>query len=194
VRQVTNAQRMNRTSSMVHPVDDGADIDTADVLQGLIRHIEYDSTALVAYATAAFYAAAIGFGYYFADTEHCDPLSFNLDIKIRRIRNPFTVYMDPSAQEPHGADGRFCFIVQDLTEEEYKEAYPNAKGATSGSDEWASVGDTAASWVTDQRGIRVVRYYFRDSKPDTLYQLTDGSTVLKSKLPESFDEKLIALG
>ena len=40
---VTNDQRQNKLGIKTHPVDDGADIKTSDVLQGLIRHIEYES-------------------------------------------------------------------------------------------------------------------------------------------------------
>ena len=45
LHNVTNDQRQNKLGIKVHPVDDGADIDTAEVLQGIIRHIEYASGA-----------------------------------------------------------------------------------------------------------------------------------------------------
>jgi hypothetical protein len=44
-RQILNEQRQNRPAVKVHPVDDAADIDTAKVIQGVIRHIEVDSNA-----------------------------------------------------------------------------------------------------------------------------------------------------
>ena len=39
IRQITNDQRQNRPSIKVSPVDDKADVDTAKIHQGLIRHI-----------------------------------------------------------------------------------------------------------------------------------------------------------
>jgi len=39
-RQVTNDMRQNRASIKVRPVDDDADVETAEIFQGLIRHIE----------------------------------------------------------------------------------------------------------------------------------------------------------
>ena len=63
LHNVTNDQRQNKLGIKVHPVDDGADIDTAEVLQGIIRHIEYASGADATYDTAAFHAAACGFGF-----------------------------------------------------------------------------------------------------------------------------------
>ena len=52
VRQVTNDQRQNRPSGKVIPVDDKADIEVAEVFDGIVRHIEYISDADVAYDTA----------------------------------------------------------------------------------------------------------------------------------------------
>ncbi|MEK6398074.1 MAG: portal protein, partial [Terriglobus sp.] len=81
VRQVTNEQRQNRPAIQVNPVDDDADPDTAEIIQGLIRHIEYDSGADAAYDTAFFCAATYGFGFFLVTTEYSGPLSFEQDIK-----------------------------------------------------------------------------------------------------------------
>ncbi|NJM09330.1 MAG: hypothetical protein HC883_00060 [Bdellovibrionaceae bacterium] len=103
LRQVTNDQRQNRPSINVSPVDDKADIETAKVFQGLIRQIEQNSNADVAYDTAFAAAATHGFGYFRVTTDYASPESFEQEILIKRIRNAFSVYMDPSAQEPDGA-------------------------------------------------------------------------------------------
>ena len=73
VQHICNAQRQNRVSGRVFPVDDQADPDTAEVIQGLIRNIEYQSKANFAYDTAAFYAVAMGFGFYRGNTTYADP-------------------------------------------------------------------------------------------------------------------------
>ena len=52
INQITNDQRQNSPEIKVYPVDDKADPKTAKILQGLIRHIEYNSNAKSAYATA----------------------------------------------------------------------------------------------------------------------------------------------
>ena len=43
VRQIINDIRQNKPSIKVSPVDDKADIETAKIYQGIIRHIEYSS-------------------------------------------------------------------------------------------------------------------------------------------------------
>lgn len=50
IRQVVNDARQNKPGMVVHPVDSGADPATAEVFNGLIRHIEQSSDAEVASA------------------------------------------------------------------------------------------------------------------------------------------------
>src|ERR1019366_1049522 len=51
-RQITNDLRQNRPSLTCSPVNDDADLETAEIIQGIFRHIEYDSNADIAYDTA----------------------------------------------------------------------------------------------------------------------------------------------
>jgi len=95
VRQVTNDQRQNRPSGKVIPADDRADIELAEIFDGMVRHIEYISDADVAYDTACENQVSFGEGYFRLLTEYCDDDTFDQDIRIGRIRNSFSVYMDP---------------------------------------------------------------------------------------------------
>ena len=95
VHQVTNEQRANRPGIKVIPADDRANEEVADIFNGVIRHIEYISDADVAYDTACEQQVAFGEGYIRLLTEYCDDDSFNQEIKIGRIRNSFSVYLDP---------------------------------------------------------------------------------------------------
>ena len=82
VHQVTNDMRQNRPGAKVIPVDDNADVQVAEVFNGMIRHIEYISDADVAYDTACENQVAYGEGYIRILTEYCDPNTFDQDIKI----------------------------------------------------------------------------------------------------------------
>ena len=67
----------------------------AEIYNGLIRNIEQTSKADVAYDTAVDCAVSDGFGYFRINTEFADDDSFDLDLRIERIANPFSVYGDP---------------------------------------------------------------------------------------------------
>lgn len=181
IKQVTNEQRQNRPAIKVSPVDDHADPETAEVIQGIVRHIEVNSNADQAYDKAHEDAVTMGFGYFRVVTEYLDPRSFDQEIVIKRIRNPFTVYFDPACQEPDYSDARFAFIVEEVSKDEYKELYPRSEMA--GLTDFASVGDRAAGWLTGS-SVRVAEYFYVEKQPRTLAVLADGSVVFLEEVPE----------
>lgn len=176
IHQVTNDARQNKQSVQVAPVDDGADKKVAEVIEGLIRHIEYDSGADAAYDTALDGAARIGFGYFRLVTEYESPTSFNQDIKIRRIRNPFTVFMDPNAQEADGSDAQYAFISSRMARPEFERLYPAASAVGEGVG--TATGDNGL-WGSKE-WVRIAEYYRIEHVPDELFMLADGSTALAS--------------
>ena len=166
VRQVTNEQRQNRPSGKVIPVDDNADIEVAAILDGMVKHIEYISDADVAYDTACDNQVTYGEGYIRLLTDYCREDSFDQDIKIGRVRNSFSVYMDPMIQDPCGADAQWCFITQDMTKEEYRQIFPDASPVSSIMTQ--GVGDESISAWLDENTIRIAEYFYYDVKPATL--------------------------
>lgn len=172
-RQITNDQRQNRPSIQVNAVNSEADEETADIEQGIIRHIEYDSDADAAYDTAFQSAVIGGYGYFRINTAYADPMSFEQDIKILRIPNPFTVYIDPDAKETDRSDANYCFVIETMSKDAYKEAYKDSE--MSAMEDWTSIGD---GW-SDKDTCRVAEYYYRESITKTIVQLSDGSTMAK---------------
>lgn len=180
IKQVTNDQRQNRPSGKVIPVDGGADIDVAEILDGIVRHIEYISDADVAYDTACENQVTHGEGFWRIVTDYLDDSSFDQDILIERIRNPFSVYMDPMIQKPCGDDANWCIISEELTKEEYEDQYPDASPVSVLRD--MGVGDSSA-WVNENT-IRIAEYFYVETKRETLNLYSDGSTAFKGS-PEA---------
>ena len=174
VRQVTNDQRQNRPSAKVIPVDDDADVEIADIFNGMIRHIEYISDADVAYDTACENQVSYGEGYIRLLTEYSDDDTFEQDIKIGRVRNSFSVYMDPTIQDPTGADAKWCFVTEDLTKAEYTRLYPDAAPITTLQS--LGVGDQSISNWLNEDTIRIADYYYIDYDRATLNQYPGNQT------------------
>lgn len=186
LRQVTNELRQNRPGIQVDPVDDKGDKDTAKVLQGMVRHIEYASNAEVAYDTAVDGQCTGGFGFFRVITKYCDPLSFKQDLEIKRIRDAMSVSMDPSYQEPDGSDANWAFVNEDISKEEFKHRFPDAK--MSNDQMWEVYASNTPSWVT-LSGCRISEYFVRSYKKETVCQLSTGETVKKSEItPEMYAE------
>lgn len=184
VRQVTNDQRQNRPSGKVIPVDDKADVEVAEIFDGLVRHIEYISDADVAYDTACENQVAYGEGYIRLLTEYCDDDTFNQDIKIGRIRNSFSVYMDPTIQDPCGSDAQWCFITEDLTKEEYERQFPDAQPISSMMQQ--GVGDASISQWVSENTVRIAEYFYIEHEKATLNLYYGNITAMKGS-PEDLD-------
>lgn len=179
IRQVTNDARMNRPAVKISPVND-SDEETAEVYEGLIRHIHVGSNADVAFDTAMDSAVAIGWGYFRLITEYCNDKSFDQEIRIKRIKNAFSVYYDPSCMEPDYSDAKFCFVVEDIQRDEFKKQNPDKY---SGDIAYSSIGDSVPDWQRDDF-IRVAEYFTVEEADDSLCMMVDGSTMLKSDMAE----------
>ena len=168
VQRIVNNIKQQRPRGKAHPVGDGADIELADLINGIGRHVEYRSEASVAYDTAAESAVTAGFGYCRMITEYVAADSFQKDLRILPIPNIFTVYMDPGALMPAGQDAMWCLISTKMKRTEYKRRYPHALNVAwndTGRDEWR------IDWE-DQEEIRLAEYFRIREKTDTLYELT----------------------
>jgi hypothetical protein len=181
VRQVTNDQRQNRPSGKVIPADDKADIAVAEIFNGMVRHIEYISDADVAYDTACENQVSYGEGYIRILTEYCDDDTFDQDIKIGRIRNSFSVYMDPTIQDPCGSDAKWCFITEDITKADYERMYPDSAPITTLQS--LGVGDQNLSQWLNEDTIRIADYYYVDYDRETL-NLYPGNITAFAGTPE----------
>lgn len=175
IRQVTNEERQNRPAVKVLPVDDKADPKVAEVFNGIIRHIEVRSDADVAIDSACDDQVTHGEGYFRVLAEYCDETSFDQDLLIKRIRNAFAVYDDPDIQDPTGLDRKWCFIVDELTKEEFEAQFPDADAVS-----WtlSGTGDYT-SWFTTDGKLRVAEYYRIEKEKKTLCLWADGSTSFK---------------
>ena len=180
VHQITNDQRQNRPAINVSPVGDRSDPDAAKVYRGLIRAIERESTADIAYDTAFESAVSNGFGYFRIRTDWEAPDSFDQVIKIERIRNPFTVYLDPDHQEPDGADCKYAFVTEMIPMDEFKAQYPDAD--TEAYDQ-GGIGDKYKEW-SSKDGIRIAEYFETKIDMEDLVKLSNGYVGWKDDLAQ----------
>jgi hypothetical protein len=188
VRQVTNEQRQNRPSGKVIPADDNGDIEVAEIFDGIVRHIEYISDADVAYDTACDNQVTYGEGYIRILTEYCNEDSFDQELKIGRVRNSFSVYMDPTMQDPTGADAQWCFITEDVTKADYARMFPDAAPISSMLAQ--GVGDQSLSQWLSEDTVRIAEYFYTDHEDATLH-LYPGNITAFANTPQDKQLKLM---
>ena len=180
IAQVVNGQRENRPSINISPTGDMGDPEVAKMYRGLIRFIERDCHADGAYDTGFDDAVTMGWGYWRVITEYEAPDSFDQVIVIRRVRNAFTVYMDPMCQDPTGADAKWCFISDMIPREEFKSQWPDAVEVPYND---GGIGEKYQSWATKDE-IRIVEYFEIKTEKRTLVKLSNGFVGWKDELDE----------
>jgi hypothetical protein len=173
IRQVTNQQRMQRPRIKVHPVNNLADYKIAQVIEGITRHIEVNSNADTAYDTAFDYAVRMGWGYWRINTKYVSETSFDQEIFIDAIDNPFTVYFDPNSVLPDGSDAERCLITTVMDKKIFREYYPDADDGANFLQR--STGDDTGAWITKE-DIRVAEFFYIERERAKLYLLSDGTS------------------
>lgn len=175
-----NQLRQQRPSIKVQPTGGGARIEDAEVLTGLMRHIQMQSNASVSYDNAADACIDGGWGYWRIVGDYIAPDSFDQELIIKPIWNTYSVYDDPLSLMPAGEDRKWLLITEEISRREYKLRYGG-----SGDTEWgpAGIGDeNSLRWSSEHR-IRLAEYYRIHEVADTLVLMTDGRGWFKSNLP-----------
>lgn len=173
VRQVTGDLRRMNPAINVMPADGASSQETAEIIEGLIRHIEYRSDASSVYEQTAESAAGCSIGWFRITHDYENDTSFDQEILLKRIRNPFSVYVDPQAELPTRADAGWLFITEQMDRDEFKKAYPGKRADDAKHD---SATDGMEHWhVADK--VVVAEYYWKQPVERTLGLLEDGTVV-----------------
>lgn len=153
IRLVCNQYRQQPPAITISPVGDGADVETSDIYQGMVRHVEVNCDAQVTYEKTHEGMVRTGFHSCRLLTEYVDDDSDEQELIIEWIKNAFSVYWQPGVPQEKA---RWCFIVVDMPRDQYISEYGESVLATSS--DWTSVGDQPAEWVNKEY-VRVAEYF-----------------------------------
>jgi len=170
VRQLRGDLQQNRPSVKVIPVDNSGDVNMAELYNGIIREIEYLSSADIAYDTAYMHAVSSSFGFFRLITKYVKG-KFEQDVLIRRVLNPFSVHFDPSAVEFTMEDARYCFVEELIDKKEYTRKYPKSD-FTDFDGNKTLYGD----WLYNDK-VRVAEYFYKKPVETELVQLNTGEII-----------------
>ena len=180
-RQITNQQRQQRPRMKAHGMNNDSDEKVAEIITGICRHIENQSDADSAYDNAFDFAVRMGWGFWRITHDYPRPDSFDQEIYIKRIENPFMVYFDPNSNEPDGSDAEKCLITEVISKEAFRKMYPNADDG--GGFTPRGTGDSQSEWIT-REDIRVAEYFYTERKRMKLLLLSDGTTCYEDEKPK----------
>ncbi len=173
IRQVVNDARQNKPAIKVHPADDSADPETAEIFNGLIRNIEVTSDADVAFDTALESAVTGGFGYFRINTRYSDEDTFDQDLVIERIANPFSVFGDPYSTAADSSDWDNAFIVETMSKDAFERKYKGSEPVDWSADGYVGLG---TPWIDDDQ-VMVCEWWTREEVKKQIVQLSNGEVV-----------------
>lgn len=180
VRQICNQQRQQRPRIKVHGMNNESDAKVAEIITGITRHIENQSDADQAYDHAFEYCVKMGWGYWRVTTDYIKDDSFDQEIYIKRIENPFSVYFDPNSVQPDGSDAEKCLVTTVVSKAVFRKMYPDADDVQGFSSR--GTGDTESEWVTKE-DIRIAEYFYTEREKAMIIQLSDGTTGYSDEMP-----------
>lgn len=180
LKKVTNSQRQQRPRGKASPIDDFADKKVAKVITGLGRHCEVNSDADNAYDTAFDFAATIGWGYWRLRADYISEDSFNQDVFIDMVDNPFSVYFDKHSILPDGSDAEKALITDMMRREAFRIEFPEAEASAFPE---LGTGDVDPDWLTKD-DIRIAEYFTVEKKKAKLVMLTDKTVLWADELPK----------
>ncbi len=147
VDQIEGDVRLNPPGPQCKPVGDDPDAADPDIIEGLIREVEYRSMAEVADATAVKYCAISGYGVIELATEYCNERDDSQQLTILSVEDPHTVFFDPAARMANRQDAKWAGKIKAYSADEMKALKPNAKVLEPGGVQMAR------GWLADAFGI-----------------------------------------
>jgi hypothetical protein len=184
--KTVNEIRKSRPEIKVLPVDDKGDIDTAAVISGIIRNVQYVSDANTDYDTSALNSIISARGFIKVRTDYSSYDSFDQEILIDSVEDPFKAYLDPASTDLDGRDAEYFIEYENMSKDEFKRTFPDHDYETAKAE--------MDKWFTES-AVRVVDYYYKSYESKTLYRYeTDGEEQTSFDLPEgieSLDERIV---
>jgi hypothetical protein len=176
VAQVVGDIRLNRPAIKAQPVED-ADKDLAEVREGMIRSIERDNDAVSTYISTGENQVACGIGNFRIGLKYAAVNSFNREITLEEIPNPFQVVWDPQSTEKTGKDARWVFEDEIVPRKQFERAYKDE--ISSGLE--VPINDPN-NWYTGDT-VRVTRYWLMCWKKVRIALLPGGEVCKIEDIP-----------
>lgn len=182
--QIVNQQRAARPGPKVTPKGARTDQDTAEILEGILEHIEHpdDRAPAETWIDMAFdNMVTCGQGWLRWYTRY-KPKTRVQEILIAGVNNPMSVYPDPAFTEPDASDMRYCFVVEDLPKDEFERKYRMDAAAVSAmTSEIMGLGDQMPNWLPEGQ-IRTAEYFYLDTQDVEMAEVEDESSITGTRV------------
>lgn len=172
-KRIINDMRANRPQAKVRGYED-SDKQTADIIEGLGRNIWNTSDADTIIDSAGDFQVGAGFGAWRVTTDYESDQSFDQDIYVEAIPNPFCLLWDPAARDALKRDAEDWILTERISRAAFEEKYPNREAVSFEAGEFDDEDDWSS---TDE--VRIAEYWYKQPVTVTVCKLADGRVIEK---------------
>jgi hypothetical protein len=173
----------------IKPAGGDATVELAKTYDGIVRNIESMSNASRIFSQAARNMVATGMAGWRVVADWVDSDSFDQDILIKPISNFLDrVWFDPSAELQDKSDAQYCFVLQNMSKEEYKAKFPEGSQSSVSDDVTSEVYSCKAESIT------VGEFFYKKPTNKELVLMSNGAVYEVDDKFESVAEELAASG
>jgi len=193
IRQKLASRKRLQVSPRVQPESAGPQYEAiASVREGLIRNVERisDSGALDTVVSQNQYLS--GIGCYEVAVDYANADTFDYDIWLKAVRDPFAVTWDRLSIDPTGRDARHVMIETYLDIDDFKKTFPDASTESIDTDNtWLWSGQEKrtglGTWITSKT-VRVATVWRMRERQRTLVMMTNGDVepLPEGETPETY--------
>lgn len=191
ILRVVNDARKNNPAPKVSPIGGQATKDSAEIYEGLVRHIGNRSQATAIRMAAFHHTVESGIGYWRVNSAYADDEDdvFAQEIIIEPIPDQMGVMLDPDIKLPTGADAMWGIVWENVSQKTFKRDYPDIDLSFS----QPLIGiEPYQGWISAD-DVRVAEYYRLTNKKDEWIWIEDPkgtqSTFKLSEIPSEWKEE-----
>lgn len=169
--QLVGDWRTNRSAVKVIPSENG-DKDVAALRSDLIRSVEVNSRAQMAYDNAFESMVQCADGAFRIDVQYANEDVFDQDIVINPIDDALSVVWDRMSIDPTGRDARHCFVDDTMSRKDFEKRWPDHNPSSLSTREMKSM---ASSGWCDSGTVRVTEHWRIIERKRLLVMFEDGA-------------------
>lgn len=167
------------------PTEADRQFSLAQVYDGYIKSLGLKTATRRARNVAFEYQVACGFGYYRVYADYVGEMSFDQDIVVMPLHNPFTVMMDPVAMFRGPEFAQFGFVFDSIPNHEFRRRFNDRMSTGFGASVTTGMG--MDGWYLDD-AVRVAEYFVKRFVDTELVQLSDGRVYKVSDYERDIDK------
>lgn len=177
------------TPGLVIRSDDPAYEESAEIIDGIIRQIMYESRFSVLRQIVLRNCMVGGFGVFEIKKEYESFDSLDQTLRIYADDDSTSYYFDPGAKEVDKSDGDFCGRIYDLSLPYYRKLFPEAKSDQSFQVP-VELSRVTTQYQTGAKRIFIARHIVKEYFNRKLARLSDGSCVDEKNWRQEIDRRM----